>query len=155
MEGSLPHKNYKLILMKRLLTLILMLLIIFTLSCKKDKQSKPEVLIIGNWELREVIGGQIPGVPGMFAPGNGNILRFSGKNYTYAKNGAILDSGTYTIGFKFTGKVKENTLIYNGDGFERFFRIDNNKLTIYTGIIPADGTIQIYERVQENTPTLH
>lgn len=141
--------------MKKLFTLILMSALIFTLGCKKDKQLSPVGSIIGSWEIRKEIGGQIAGAPDAFEPGNGNILRFSDKTYAYIQNGVVLYSGAYTIGSKGSGTAKENTLIFVDNGGTRTYEIDNNKLTIYHGVIAADGNILIYEKVQENTPILH
>lgn len=117
-------------------------------GCKKEDLPFLKPNLKGSWELRHVEGvfwGQAPSV----APGNGNILKFSGSSYEIYTNGELSRSGTYTITKMDTydGAYPVNALVLDGhtDGTARF-RIKRNTLTIYEGSLATDGSIATYER---------
>ena len=46
-----------------------------------------------------------------------------------------------------TGRYMDAFILNNNNSAELFFEISNNTLTLYRGIIAADGTIETYERI--------
>lgn len=138
--------------MKKNFSLVVLFSLVFIFGCNKSNTS---LSIQGTWELRHSEGGYGP--PNRnpdFAPGNGNIWKFTSNTYQYYINGELSGTGSFTTTKDVaiaTGR-KMDALILNGNNEDQlFFEIKNNILTMYRGIIAADGTVQTYERV-EHTP---
>jgi hypothetical protein len=99
----------------------------------------------GTWELRSQIGGMMP--DNDFPPGNGNIIKFTDSTFEKRNNGQITINGTYIIS-QVTNPETGNTMkqINYPGGYIEYFKIMNNHLTIYSGLVAADGTISKYAR---------
>ena len=132
--------------------------ILLTFSCKKDStNSKPKAavptVLTGTWELRVDSFPQIRGVPRDFPPGNGNLIIFYDTTYKgyFVGYGSLSgtnysDSGTYYI------KDLPNSnpqLVSNGDSLPppTLFLINKDTLTLYQGILGADGDIVVYQKI--------
>jgi len=126
------------------------------ISCKKDgTQAKNKVhglqTLPGAWELRYMYGGGTGlAVPEKTRSGNGYIKRFTDSVYWFANEDKVWDSGTYklTTGINPETNVETDAMILHGDTLlPRYFQIADDTLTIYTGIVAADGTIEKYVRI--------
>ena len=137
-------------------------LVLLVCSCQKDNNSAPKKKLLstgsgsikGDWELRILYGCQTPNCNPYFQPGNGNTWHFTDTTYLHTVESlspryTASDSGVYIL--------REDTCMATGrmmdyfkakdDPFEGiFFEIKNDTLTLYRGIIAADGTIQKYVR---------
>lgn len=133
--------------MKRILNLTLMALLLITgLSCKKVVSKDG---IQGTWELRHVAGGQVPGFDPNFKKGNGNKYKFEGQTYTRYEKGEIIESGTFTLekADAAINASRANGLIkLSPSGDEYYINLSGKRLTIFIGIIAADGGEMMYER---------
>ena len=135
-----------------------LLVILVTLGCNRSKTTDEKKnysdALEGAWELRNVFGGfGPPGRPNNFAPGNGNIRSFKDSTFQYYANGKLVDSGTFTLTrdtCPATQTVMDAFILSNSYGHEIFFEISKDTLTLYNGIIAADGTIEKY--VRTNNP---
>jgi hypothetical protein len=131
-------------------------------SCQKENNSaaKKKLLstnsgsIKGDWELRILYGCQTPNCNPYFQPGNGNTWHFTDSTYLHTVKSlspryTASDSAVYILGedtCMATGRMMDYFKAKD-DPFEGiFFEITNDTLTLYRGIIPADGTIQKYVR---------
>ena len=128
------------------------------LSCKKDsaknqpKAATPTVLT-GTWELRRNDFPQERGALLDYPPGNGNITIFFDTTFVnhfvgYGPDSGInyVDSGTYYI------KELPNSnpqLVIDGDTLppRELFTINKDSLTIFGGIIGADGTVLHFVKI--------
>lgn len=102
---------------------------------------------MGQWELRTLLGSQVPGIGPNFRSGNGSIWKFTNSAFERYDNGQLTSSGTYTLtkANTFNSGVPEDALILNQDTTLKFhFHIIKDTLTIYVGSIPADGYIAKY-----------
>jgi hypothetical protein len=135
--------------MKKLYPFIILLsLLITSASCKKDSLADIEQSLVGSWEIRDVIGGQIPGDHAS-EPGNGNVLQFTATGYAYIVGAKVTYSGSYSVSIKGSGRNKEYILNLINNGSPMAFEIEGNKLSIYQGSIALDGATVIYERVKD------
>lgn len=141
--------------MKKNLTLFLLLLSATVLfSCKKNESIPAESTLNGSWELRSVLGIQVPGVSPNYQPGNGNVYVFNNGNYTIYMQGKIVDSGTYTIE-KDIKPINNNTSTHsitlvskmNSRNDKLYLKLGENSLVIFDGVIAADGIEGTYERL--------
>lgn len=123
------------------------------LSCNKDKNTDSRGLT-GSWEIRSSVGGlRVSGGGSTYAPGNGYIQQFTDSKYYLYQNGQSLgDSGTYKIEKNATNaygqKMDKLTYITNNNRVV-YFQIAGDTLTIYDGIIAADGTVSKYVPLQK------
>ena len=142
--------------MKHLSKVMMSLLVLLTLfSCKKQK-NEPAAQLDGNWELRTAFGGNMVG-SGEYAPGSGNMLKFSGNAYERYSNGTKVDYGTFVI-------AKEKVAINNSESnfnitftssnpnifigiMKQSINLSANKLTVFLGVIAADGVEYHYVRL--------
>lgn len=136
------HKMYR-----NYFKLVIILLPLCLVSCKKESTSVSEA-IIGTWELRTEYSGWVPAKS--FAPGNGNYLKFTKATYQIDTNHVLLRSGTYSIvkeKFNLTGKMG-NRIIYNGEeyGNRTFVDVVHDSLTLSEDA--ADGGGALYIRIQ-------
>ncbi|MHA4809936.1 hypothetical protein ACX0G9_17615 [Flavitalea flava] len=121
------------------------------MACKKDKHAENQGLV-GSWEIRSVEGGYSPTRGGTYAPGNGYVLQFTDSKYYHYINGQAQDSGTYKIEKELTNPFgpKKSKLTYITDHSRAvYFQATGDTLTIYDGIISADGTISKYVPVSK------
>jgi len=140
--------------MKKLIIFAAALLLLA--GCKKDhtKNNAADPLN-GTWEYRGTAcycSAALDTVADK--PGNGNILSFLNGTYKHIEKGQVIKSGTYVIvndSVTFAGATSPVTrIIYDGDtaAAKTFFRINNNKLTLF-GTIPleVDGPEEYYARL--------
>ncbi|NEU09589.1 hypothetical protein GZH53_14780 [Flavihumibacter sp. R14] len=140
--------------MNKLYSFIILLLFVITFgSCKKARLEKMEQSLVGSWELREISGGEIFGISSHYAAGNGNIMQFTERNVTHILANKIATSGSYTVDVRGSGRDREYIINYRDLGTQTFFKIEDNKLTMYSdpelqGEL-QDATPAIYERVKD------
>lgn len=139
--------------------LVLTLLIFFS-SCKKNKEATNSNLITGSWELYQTSGGMMPGAID-YPAGNGNILKFTDSLYERYANNQLMESGVYALIKDTTFEENvclvlpagqfANRIVYNGkyDSAKVFMQITNNKLTFISGCYALDGGhSEVYQRIQ-------
>ncbi|HEX3767896.1 MAG TPA: hypothetical protein VHT72_05930 [Puia sp.] len=138
--------------------LSLVCFIMLTFSCKKDStNSQPKVVtptvLTGTWELRQDSFPQIRGVPRDYASGNGNKVIFYDTTYKsyYVGYGSMsgtnyTDSGNYYIK-DLPQSIPQ--LVFNGDSLppRDLFLINKDTLTLYAGIVAADGDVLVYVKI--------
>jgi len=100
----------------------------------------------GAWELRSRVGGFAPNTT--YSPGNGNLVKFTDSTFEKHSNGQIISQGIYSIS---QGNNPETGLpakrINYPDGYFEYYEITGHYLTLYSGIVAADGTISRYEKL--------
>ena len=135
-------------------------------SCKKEafttKSSKSidnSSLLVGKWELRQVIGGF--GTKN-FLSGNGLALEFTDSTYLTTDTtykffmlGNHHKKGYYEIfsdtsvnnstGLQFPSQQFANRIILDKDSTSNkvFYQVTDNKLTIVSGYFPTDGGVEM------------
>lgn len=133
--------------MKKILKLTLVLAVFFAFTaCKKKSLEKG---INGTWELRYVAGGQIAGANPNYKKGNGDIYVFNNQNFERHSQGKIVQSGTFVLSTesKFINNSHANSAITFSTSTEKYYtNLSGNKLTIFLGVIAADGIESTYER---------
>ena len=122
-------------------------------ACNKDQAKKSrndQSSIRGTWELRKTSGGMMPGEQ-VYAPGNGNMLKFDGGHYERYVNGSLTKAGEYeivsdkTVGQSVCLEMPvgqfTNRIIYDSNTTSEkvFIQIVNNKLTFISGCYALDG----------------
>ena len=131
-------------------------LLIIMQSCTKENQknilkNKPtETGITGEWELRNTSAAMLPGQVD-YAPGNGNIIKFTSTGYEMYENGSLVRSGLYNV-VPDTGVTESVCLVFSAGQFEErivydgtdaepkiFFQITGNRLTFVSGCYALDG----------------
>ncbi|MFC3562701.1 hypothetical protein [Pedobacter jamesrossensis] len=128
------------------LTLSLIMLFSFT-ACKKKTIEKG---INGTWELRYVAGGQIAGADPNYKKGNGDIYIFNNQNFERYSKGKVIQSGTFVITTerKDINNNQANSAITFSTSTEKYYtNLTGDKLTIFIGVIAADGVEVTYERL--------
>jgi hypothetical protein len=131
-----------------LCSLLLFILPLLNSGCKKDADQSSGSLA-GSWELRATSGAMTPGQT-IYAPGNGNILAFSGSTYKIYQSGVLVKSGQFSVVQDTT--VTEsvclvlpkgeytNRIIYSDSAtIKIFYQVEGNKLTFYSGCYAYDG----------------
>jgi hypothetical protein len=147
--------------MKQLIALNFLILLGFTIS-SCDKQSVADSIaklqnsgsFSGSWELRELIGCQVPGCNPYFEKGNGNTWTFTDSSYQYSVGHELKVAGELILGKDTslaTGRLTDYFIMKNnGNNYywldKIFFEIKSDTLFLYRGILPADGTIDKYVR---------
>ncbi len=126
------------------------------IGCKKDISTTNNKVpglqtLPGVWELRYLYGGStgLAG-PDKTKPGNGYIKHFADTAYWFTSKGKVWDSGAYKLTKGVnpeTNAVSDAMLLNNDTLLPRYFHIANDTLTIYTGIVFADGSIEKYVRI--------
>ncbi|GAA3978001.1 hypothetical protein GCM10022246_32840 [Pedobacter ginsengiterrae] len=133
--------------MKNILKLTLVLSILFIFSaCKKKSLEKG---INGTWELRHVAGGMIAGADPNYKKGNGDIYVFNNQNFERYSQGKLIQSGTFVMSTerKDINNNQANSAITFSTSAEKYYtNLSGNKLTIFIGVIAADGVEVTYER---------
>jgi hypothetical protein len=137
----------------RLVATCFCVLIVFFFACKKDNREnkvKSHVSIVGTWELRQATAAMNP-LATNYAPGNGNILKFTDQNYEAYKNGQLVRRGSYAIVPDTT--VETNVCLIFPDGnfqnridladtaivIKQFIQISNDTLSIIAGCYAIDA----------------
>lgn len=128
----------------------LIILFVATLffGCGKEKL-QPESLI-GKWELRRVLGGQIADAPSHYEKGNGNIIEFSALEYHRIDDGMVVSKRHYEIveeSAEIDGTEFTNRIVFDDTDQKVFINLSGNKLLICLGPIAADGTTSAYEKM--------
>jgi hypothetical protein len=123
-------------------------------SCKKNNadtekdEAENPGSVSGSWELRVLYGGyRAPGASPYFAPGNGNIWKFTDSTYQYYGNRQLLCSGEYILGKDTsiaTGRFMDYVILKQNYNEKIFFEIVKDILVFYRGQIASDGTIEKY-----------
>ena len=138
--------------MKRILFSILLEgLALIQLACRKDNINNNNLTltsIIGSWELNKE---QLGMLPLNYAPGNGNILKFTDSEFQIFANGQLVKSGQYRITRDGTVATEtclviptdqyRNRIIYDNNFFETkiFVQVSENKLTFISGCFAFDA----------------
>ena len=128
------------------------ILIVFIVSCSKDKETlkQPEEFS-GEWEIEKFIG-----YPQNhdYTAGNGEIiiLRKNGK-FERKQQNAIIFSGNFFLEHKNDcGATKKETFFSTNDSAYNWnskIRIESNKLFLETSSCVADGGVSIYKKLND------
>jgi hypothetical protein len=143
--------------MKKLICTITLTAAFFVFSgCSKSSMELKQS-IIGTWEMREMQAGMVANK--QYAPGNGNMLKFSESTYEKYENHILIKTGTYSIVKDNTAATEVGLVITPGQFTHRivfndlitpaktFFHISNNRLTLLSGYFPLDSGSNIsYEK---------
>ncbi|NEU09588.1 hypothetical protein GZH53_14775 [Flavihumibacter sp. R14] len=129
--------------------IILLALLMTSAGCKKENLADIEQSLVGSWEIREMTGAGVFGVPLYYAAGNGTMFQFTEKNYAFIREKNIVSSGSYTVGVKGSERDRLYMINFDVSNTPRFFKIEDNKLTMYSGSEVPDETTTIYERVKD------
>lgn len=133
--------------MKKLILYVLMTTALLA-GCKKDKAS-PQT-IIGKWELRNILGAQIPNTPSTYKAGNGNIIEFTAGEFQNIQNGKVTSKRTYVImdgSAEIDGTSYNKALIYDNEKLKWYFKLSGDKLIMSIGPIASDGVTLTYQKL--------
>lgn len=133
--------------------LLLIGFIALFVSCKKGESPIDTTVksgLVASWEYRGHSCYCTPEDPNDIKPGNGNVVTYlaDGTYKRFAK-AVLAKSGTYKIVKDTNGGVEVNRIIYDNDAtsWKSFFKIENNKLTIFGSVsAAADGLEEYYEK---------
>ncbi|WP_316837004.1 hypothetical protein [Pedobacter nutrimenti] len=133
--------------MKNLNVLLFLSLTILLFSCKKDKPLSHA--LAGQWELTTGVSG-LDGVKTEYAPGLGNITKFTDTEYEIMRDGKTINKGTYSIiSYKsLITKKEEKQIVYDGkanDVIKNYFTINDKKLII--SVDAYDGPSSIFTKI--------
>lgn len=124
-----------------------MLMLISLISCKKKSD---ESSLNGSWELRRVDGIQIAGADPNFKSGEGNILKFSERNFEWYQANKLSASGTFTIQpevIQINNSKSNYSILFNNNKDKIYINLSGKKLIVFLGVIAADGTESHYEKL--------
>ncbi|MBE7177496.1 MAG: hypothetical protein INR69_13890 [Mucilaginibacter polytrichastri] len=133
-------------------TRLVLILLFLASACKKDRNEASFETLDGTWELRQIMGVQVPGIPGEYPPGNNNTLQFSGSSFERYDEGRRTVNGTYRIvdeKGEVNGKTVSQKIIFKtGDNeeTEAFISRQGKTLTIYYGQLANDGAEMTYAK---------
>ena len=134
--------------------LVILAILAILVGCNRSETTDEKKIysdsLEGAWELREVRGGMVAGLSPYYSQGNGNIWRFSESTLHHYAEGKLVDSGTFTITrdtCPATQTEMDAFILSNSYSHHIFFEISKDTLTLYNGIIAADGTIEKYVRI--------
>lgn len=131
-------------------------LLVIMQSCTKEnekgslKNKTTETGIAGQWELRHTSAAMLPGQVD-YAPGNGNIIKFTSSGYEMYENGNLVRSGQYTIlpdagvsenvCLVISAGQFEDRIVYDGadTGSKIFFQVTGSRLIFISGCYALDG----------------
>jgi hypothetical protein len=139
--------------MKKYLMLSVCLILLSVISsCKKDPVPN-ETTLNGSWELRHLLGIQVPNVDPDFKPGNGNIYNFNNGKYLIYQQSKAVDSGTYVIQ-KEERQINKNTSTHSMQVSSKvyssrnlYLKLSASTLVVFDGVIAADGIEATYEKI--------
>ncbi len=133
---------------------------VFFDSCKRSevrKETANSTSILGDWELKQAQHGMTPTKD--FAPGNGNILKFSDSGYEKYTNGNLVKKGVYNIlndssvmvevGLVVPPGEFTNRIIFDNDfnSPKTFIQVSTDSLIFLSGFFPVDGgSRELYEK---------
>lgn len=134
---------------------IVFICILLGISCSKDVAKTNNVVaglqtLPGNWELRSFFGGTTAAMAGNYKPGNGRTAQFTNDEFWFAYPGYETYTGNYTLssGINPETNTEMNAMILNKDSLlPRYFTIADDTLTLYTGVVAGDGTIEKFVRI--------
>lgn len=129
-----------------------LIMMIAASACKKDKTTSDQEALNGSWELRSVLGIQVPNVDPNYKAGNGNIFQFKNGAFKRYAAGKAIDSGSYTLR-KNEMKINNNTATHQLQVESKVYatntlnlKLGGDKLVIFDGVIAADGSESTYEK---------
>lgn len=161
-------KGINWMLMRTWIVAVLMLLLGSLAACEKVTEPEeefgetagPAVPLTGVWELAYSSGGN--STPQTYAPGNGNLLKFSDTHYEVHTGGALRWRETYTVVDDTTAAEKtcrtlpegefRQAIVQGSSGYRQFFEIRGRQLTLISGCVSADGGLSTYRKVSEVMP---
>ncbi len=128
---------------------------ILSTSCKKDGNSNEDrAMLLGSWELSKVYGGSDP--EDIYAPGNGNILKFTAERYEQLVKFDLMMSGTYQLSKdSVSTRVSPDSSLYQvadkiclgiAPPDCHLIKIDGNMLIIDFAAPDAGGRAKLYLR---------
>nr|WP_199156179.1 hypothetical protein [Pedobacter sp. ASV2] len=128
--------------MKNLKTVLIIIVAVLTASCKKEPLHSP---LIGQWELTAGING-LNGEKTQYAPGKGNITKFTQTEYEIIREGKTINKGTYSIIIykSMITQKQEKQIIYDGkttDIIKSYFTINDKELIISVDAYDAPASI--------------
>ena len=136
---------------------IIFLCLASLISCSKKSSAPPQIngkVMPGIWELRASLGGMAPYDPNNYKPGNGNLWGFSKIGFTRIYKDSVYRSGIYSIsigtGTDLNTGNKIDQFVFN-DILSESFKLKDDTLRFYYGPISADGTIQLYVKISDDT----
>lgn len=143
-------------MLRNIILFTVLCFLLFPVSCTKENAVKENKIhgqqtLPGTWELRSAYGGYSPGFGGDFAAGNGTLWIFTDSNFERISKGNLYDSGRYHISSGINPATGTNMDMLTLDvdfGPSFYFNIANDTLTLYLGIVAADGTIDKYVRIK-------
>lgn len=152
---------------KHIFLIILLLVFIAFGSCKKPNEANPaiqpdstttggpttnETSIIGDWEIRVVIGGyREPNASPYFPPGNGFIWKFKDSTFQHFSKGRMTYEGKYILTKDTslaTGRLMDVLILLKDYKDKIHFEFNKDTLVFYRGLIAADGSIEKYVRLK-------
>ena len=124
-------------------------------SCKKEGNGNEDrAMILGSWELSKVYGGSEP--DDLYAPGNGNILKFTADRYEQLVKFDLMMSGSYQLSKdSISTMVSPDSSLYqvvdkiclgNAPPDCHLFKIDGNTLVLDFAAPDAGGRAKLYLR---------
>lgn len=126
-------------------------------SCHKDVLSPQPIdgkTLPGVWELRDVSGGMLAYDPNNYKPGNGSLWMFTQTKFASIYKDSVYRSGIYSInrgaGTDLNTGRKIDQFVFN-DEAAASFELKDDTLKFYYGFIPADGIIEMYVKIAEDT----
>lgn len=141
--------------MKKLLLLLIGLVTLCTMACKKNTNTyTPPATLTGTWELFRLEGNYIR----YFSPNTGNLLKLNtDSTYQLFSANTLTKSGTYSLAYNDTtapyttgilipaGKFTTR-IIYDGDtaALKVYLDITGNNLTFVSGPFQFDGGSFLY-----------
>jgi hypothetical protein len=106
----------------------------------------------GVWDLRVVLGGMLPYDPNNVPGGKRNVWIFRGTTFQRIYADSVWREGTYSVskgtGVNLNTGAKVDQFMFNNQPAESF-ELRNDTLRVYYGLIPADGTIELYVKVDD------
>lgn len=143
-------------MVRNIFLLFVLCFLLFPAACKKENTHAENMIsglqnLPGIWELRSAKGGYAPGFGGDFTAGNGTKWSFTDSTYKRYSKGNFYDSGIYKLssGINPATSTTMNAMLLNSDTILPFyFHIANDTLTLYVGVIEADGIMDKYVRIE-------
>lgn len=119
-------------------------------GCEKENKESDSQSVVGRWELRHILGVQIPNMPADYGKGNGRLIEFTDTEYKYIENGKVTYTEKYRLAnesMEIDGTRYERVFYAGKNDFKNYFKITGKKIMISNGTQAADGTTRTYERL--------
>ncbi|MBY0534217.1 MAG: hypothetical protein K2P88_00075 [Chitinophagaceae bacterium] len=143
--------------MKLTKTILFITAVVAFTACDRNGLSNPidSKDLKGIWEYRGSKGGMVAYPdPASYAPGNGNLWKFSTGKFQYVFKDSIYRSGIYRISVGTGTDLNESRPIdqfyFNNEAAESM-ELVNDTLKIYYGMIAADGVVNYYVKISNDT----